>query len=163
MDSTMTEQAAEQAGDQQGFTVDIMRVMDMIPHRYPFLMIDKVVDVIKDVGCVGIKNVSIGEPFFQGHFPAHPVMPGVLIIESMAQTAAILVVSTLGPDSEGKLVYFMTVDEAKFRKPVGPGDQLHIHVKKLQKRGPVWKFSGEAKVDGVLVAEATFAAMIRDR
>ncbi|MGE4281991.1 MAG: 3-hydroxyacyl-ACP dehydratase FabZ, partial [Magnetospirillum sp.] len=111
---------------------------------------------------VGIKNVTINEPFFQGHFPQRPVMPGVLIIEAMAQTAAVLVVSTLGPDSEGKLVYFMSVDEARFRKPVGPGDQLHIHVTKQRSRGNVWKFRAEAKVNDVLMAEATYAAMILD-
>lgn len=145
-----------------GVTIDIERVMAMIPHRYPFLMIDRVVDVVTNEGCVGIKNVSINEPFFQGHFPTRPVMPGVLIIEAMAQTAAVLVVHTLGPDSEGKLVYFMSVDGARFRKPVGPGDQLRVHVRKERSRGNVWKFSAEAKVDGQLVAEATYAAMILD-
>ena len=145
-----------------GVTIDIERVMAMIPHRYPFLMIDRVVDVVAGEGCVGIKNVSINEPFFQGHFPTRPVMPGVLIIEAMAQTAAVLVVHTLGPASEGKLVYFMTVDGARFRKPVGPGDQLRVHVRKERSRGNVWKFSAEAKVDGQLVAEATYAAMILD-
>lgn len=143
-------------------TADVMRIMDMIPHRYPFLLIDRVVDIQPDVSAIGLKNVSINESFFQGHFPRQPVMPGVLIIESMAQTAAVLVVSTLGPDAEGKLVYFMSVDNARFRKPVFPGDQLHIHVAKERNRGPVWKFRGEAKVEGSLVAEATFAAMIRD-
>ena len=143
-------------------TADVMRIMDMIPHRYPFLLIDRVVDIQPDVSAIGLKNVSINESFFQGHFPRQPVMPGVLIIESMAQTAAVLVVSTLGPESEGKLVYFMSVDNARFRKPVFPGDQLHIHVAKERNRGPVWKFRGEAKVEGSLVAEATFAAMIRD-
>src|SRR5690606_3008539 len=136
--------------------------MAMIPHRYPFLMIDRVVDVVANEGCTGIKNVSINEPFFQGHFPTRPVMPGVLIIEAMAQTAAVLVVHTLGPDSEGKLVYFMSVDGARFRKPVVPGDQLHVHVRKERSRGNVWKFSAEAKVDGQLAAEATYAAMILD-
>ncbi|WP_374445626.1 3-hydroxyacyl-ACP dehydratase FabZ [Stella sp.] len=145
-----------------GVTIDIERVMAMIPHRYPFLMIDRVVDVVANEGCTGIKNVSINEPFFQGHFPARPVMPGVLIIEAMAQTAAVLVVHTLGPDSEGKLVYFMSVDGARFRRPVVPGDQLHVHVRKERSRGNVWKFSAEAKVDGQLAAEATYAAMILD-
>ncbi|MGE0714085.1 MAG: 3-hydroxyacyl-ACP dehydratase FabZ [Alphaproteobacteria bacterium] len=143
-------------------TIDIERVMAMIPHRYPFLMIDRIVDVVPNVGCVGIKNVSINEPFFQGHFPTKPVMPGVLIIEAMAQTAAVLVVHTLGAASEGKLVYFMSVDGARFRKPVVPGDQLHVHVTKERSRGNVWKFTGEAKVAGQLVAEATYAAMILD-
>src|SRR3546814_14831321 len=116
-----------------------MRIMDMIPHRYPFLLIDRVVDIQSDVSAVGIKNVSINESFFQGHFPRQPVMPGVLIIESMAQTAAVLVVSTLGPESEGKLVYFMSVDNARFRKPVFPGDQLHIHVAKRSEERLVGK------------------------
>ena len=144
-------------------TIDVQRIMQMIPHRYPFLMIDRVIEAVPNVGAIGIKNVSMGEPFFQGHFPTQPVMPGVLIIEAMAQTAAVLVVHTLGPASEGKLVYFMSVDNARFRKPVVPGDQLFIHVKKERNRGNVWKFTGEAKVNGSLCAEATYAAMILDR
>lgn len=143
-------------------TIDIARVMEMIPHRYPFLMIDRVVDVQPGVSAVGIKNVSINEPFFQGHFPGHPVMPGVMIIEAMAQTAAVLVVRTLGTDAEGKLVYFMSVDGARFRKPVVPGDCLHVHVARQASRGNVWKFTAQAKVDGKVCAEATYAAMILD-
>jgi len=143
--------------------IDIGRIMEMIPHRYPMLMIDRVVDVVPSESAIGIKNVSINEPYFQGHFPSFPVMPGVLIIESMAQTAAVLVVHTLGKESEGKLVYFMTVDEARFRKPLVPGDQVHVHVTKLRSRGNVWKFRGEAKVNGVLCAEAIYSAMILDR
>lgn len=142
--------------------IDIGRIKDMIPHRYPFLMIDKVVDVVTGESAVGVKNVTVNEPFFQGHFPSRPVMPGVLIIEAMAQTAAVLVVHTLGADFEGKLVYFMTIDSARFRRPVGPGDQIRIHIRKDRHRGPVWKFSAEAKVDGVLVAEASYSAMIMD-
>ena len=148
--------------EQSGLTLDVERIMKMIPHRYPFLMIDRVVDVIADASAVGIKNVTINEPFFQGHFPQHPVMPGVMIIEAMAQTAAILVVHTLGAAAEGKLVYFMTIENARFRRPVAPGDQLRIHVTKERNRGTVWKFSGEAKVDGKTVAEATYSAMIMD-
>ena len=144
-------------------SVDISRIMEMIPHRYPFLMIDKVVDLLLGESAVGIKNVTINEPHFQGHFPRKAVMPGVLIIEAMAQTAAVLVVHTLGASAEGKLVYFMTVDNARFRRPVVPGDQLHIHVKKDRQRGNVWKFAGKAKVDGVLVAEAVYGAMILDQ
>jgi 3-hydroxyacyl-[acyl-carrier-protein] dehydratase len=152
------------AGERQaGLTIDLQRIMQMIPHRYPFLMIDKVENVIAGESAVGIKNVTINEPFFQGHFPSEPVMPGVLIIEAMAQTSAVLVVHTLGQAFEGKLVYFMSVDSARFRKPVVPGDRLHIHVVKDRNRGMVWKFNAEAKVDGVLVAEATYAAMILDR
>jgi 3-hydroxyacyl-[acyl-carrier-protein] dehydratase len=142
---------------------DIAQIMRAIPHRYPFLLVDRIVEVRKNHSCVGIKNVSINENFFQGHFPEHPVMPGVLIVESMAQTAAVLVVETLGPAARGKLVYFMSVEGAKFRKPVGPGDQLRIHVNKDRQRGNIWKFAAEAKVDGKVVAEATYTAMILDR
>lgn len=157
MDATTTLGSAQKPGE-----FDINRVMEMIPHRYPFLMIDRVVDAVADKSAVGIKNVSINEPYFQGHFPKRPVMPGVLIVEAMAQTAGVLVVYTLGPVAEGKLVYFMTVDDCRFRRPVVPGDQLRIEVTKERNRGMVWKFRGEAKVDGVLVAEATFGAMILD-
>ena len=143
-------------------SADIMRIMESIPHRYPFLMIDKVVDIALDHSAVGIKNVSINENYFQGHFPRQPVMPGVLIIEAMAQTAAVLVTTTLAGEADGKLVYFMSVDEGRFRRPVVPGDRLHIHVAKIRNRRNVWKFKGEAKVEGVLVAEAVFAAMIMD-
>jgi len=143
--------------------VDVARIMHAIPHRYPFLMIDRVVDVFPNRSAIGIKNVSVNESFFQGHFPGHPVMPGVLIIESMAQTAAVLVVETLGPDAAGKVVYFMSIEGAKFRRPVVPGDQLRIHVTKERNRGNVWKFHAVARVDGVSVAEATYAAMIMDR
>jgi 3-hydroxyacyl-[acyl-carrier-protein] dehydratase len=148
--------------DKKTEVIDIARVMEMIPHRYPFLMIDRVEDVRPGISAVGIKNVSINEPFFQGHFPGHPVMPGVMIIEAMAQTAAVLVVRTLGPESEGKLVYFMSVDGARFRKPVVPGDQLHVHVARQASRGNVWKFSAQAKVEDKVCAEATYAAMILD-
>jgi 3-hydroxyacyl-[acyl-carrier-protein] dehydratase len=117
---------------------------------------------VANVQATGIKNVSINEPYFQGHFPARPVMPGVLIIEAMAQTAAVLVVHTLGPEAEGKLVYFMSVDSARFRRPVVPGDCLHVRVAKQRNRGNVWKFEGRAEVDGQLAAEAVFAAMILD-
>jgi len=145
---------------QEGRTIGIQEIMEMIPHRYPFLMIDKVVNVVPNVSAVGVKNVTINEPFFQGHFPGHPIMPGVLIIEAMAQTSAVLVIQTMGEESEGKLVYFMSVDQARFRKPVTPGDCLSITVTKKQNRGPVWKFQGEARVGETLMAEATFAAMI---
>ena len=144
-------------------TVDIRRILQMIPHRYPMLMVDRVTDLQLDRSATGIKNVSINEPFFQGHFPAEPVMPGVLIVEAMAQTAAVLVVATFGAESEGKLVYFMSIDGVRFRRPVLPGDRLELHVKKAQSRGNVWKFDGKAVVDGKVAAEATFAAMIRDK
>ena len=140
--------------------IDVHRIMEMIPHRYPFLMIDRVVDIVPGAKATGVKNVTINEPYFAGHFPERPVMPGVLIIEAMAQTAAVFVVHTLGAESEGKLVYFMSVDRARFRKPVEPGDQLRVEVTKQRSRGNVWKFSGKATVNGKLVAEATYAAMI---
>jgi 3-hydroxyacyl-[acyl-carrier-protein] dehydratase len=142
--------------------LDILRIQEMIPHRYPFLMIDRVVEIIPNESAVGIKNVSINEPHFAGHFPQRPVMPGVLVIEAMAQTAAVLVVQTLGPQAEGKLVYFMSVDDARFRRPVVPGDTLYVHVSKQRNRGSVWKFVGQAKVGGKLVAEATYSAMLMD-
>lgn len=159
MTETMQADAVEQKRTPR---IDISRIVNMIPHRYPFLLVDRVVDLIHNVSAVGIKNVSINEPFFQGHFPNRAVMPGVLIIEAMAQTAGVLVVETLGPEAENKLVYFMIVENARFRKPVIPGDQLHLHVTKLRNRGQVWKFQGEGRVDDVVVAEATFAAMIVD-
>jgi 3-hydroxyacyl-[acyl-carrier-protein] dehydratase len=152
----------DDAGDAIG-TVDIAGIMHAIPHRYPFLMIDRVVDMVRNHSAIGIKNVSVNENFFQGHFPGHPVMPGVLIIESMAQTAAVLVVVSLGPEAAGRVVYFMSVEGAKFRRPVVPGDQLRIHVTKERHRGNVWKFAAVARVDGVTVAEATYAAMIMDK
>ena len=142
--------------------IDVNRVMEMIPHRFPFLMIDRVIDCVADRRATGIKNVTINEHYFQGHFPRRPVMPGVLIVEAMAQTAAVLVVHTLGPEWERKLVYFMSIDNARFRRPVFPGDSLRIHVNKLRNRGNVWKFEAQAKVDDKLMAEATYAAMIMD-
>jgi 3-hydroxyacyl-[acyl-carrier-protein] dehydratase len=157
------DQAQGQQAEAARKEIDIGRIMQMIPHRYPFLMIDRVVDLVSGESCVGIKNVTINEQFFQGHFPKRPVMPGVLLIEAMAQTAAVIVVEKLGPENEGKLVYFMTIDEARFRRPIGPGDRVMIHCRKERSRGPVWKFSAEARVDGVLCAEATYSAMIMDR
>ena len=143
--------------------VDIAGIMHAIPHRYPMLMIDRVIDLVLHHSAIGVKNVSGNEPFFQGHFPGNPVMPGVLIIEAMAQTSAVLVATSLGPNAQGQLVYFMSVEHAKFRRPVLPGDQLRIHVTRERHRGNVWKFTGIARVDGVSVAEATYAAMIMDR
>tara|TARA_B100000214_G_scaffold318085_1_gene252225 strand:- start:172 stop:609 length:438 start_codon:yes stop_codon:yes gene_type:complete len=143
--------------------IDINRIKELIPHRYPFLLIDGIQTLTPNESATGIKNVSVNEPFFEGHFPDRPVMPGVLIIESMAQTAGCLVVASLGKESEGKLVYFMTIENARFRKPVVPGDRLVINVQKLRSRGSVFKFAGKAFVDEVLAAEATFSAMIVDK
>jgi 3-hydroxyacyl-[acyl-carrier-protein] dehydratase len=143
-------------------SIDTEEIMRLIPHRYPMLMIDRVEDLQLNHRAVGVKNLSINESFFQGHFPGHPIFPGVLIIEAMAQTSAVLVVKTLGKECEGKLVYFMSVEEARFRKPVVPGDVLHLKVTKERSRGSVWKFSGQAWVGQALAAEAVFTAMIMD-
>jgi len=145
----------------EGRTVEIDEIMQMIPHRYPFLLIDRVGELMLDKSAVGVKNVTVNEPFFQGHFPDHPIMPGVLLIEAMAQTSAVLVIETTGKVA-GSVVYFMTVDNARFRKPVRPGDQVKLHVEKVRSRGNVWKFKGEARVDGKLMAEATYSAMIME-
>jgi 3-hydroxyacyl-[acyl-carrier-protein] dehydratase len=142
--------------------IGIKQIMAMLPHRYPLLLIDRLVDVRHGESAIGIKNVTMNEQFFQGHFPGHPVMPGVLIVEAMAQTAAALVINTIGVTKGIPLVYFMSIDSAKFRKPVIPGDQLRIHVAKDRKRGNVWRFNGVARVDGVIVAEALYTAMIMD-
>ena len=171
MDGTTTEeQAVTEAGSSDPVaadpseteigTLDIARIMRAIPHRYPFLLIDRVVDVVLNKSAIGVKNVTINEGFFQGHFFGYLVMFGVLIIEAMAQTAAVLVVETLGERAQGKVVYFMSIEGAKFRRPVVPGDQLRVHVVKERNRGNVWKFHAIARVDGVSVAEATYAAMI---
>jgi 3-hydroxyacyl-[acyl-carrier-protein] dehydratase len=149
--------------DKTKLEIDVNRIMEMIPHRYPILLVDRVLDLVPGESAVSLKNVSINEPHFQGHFPNYPVMPGVLIVEAMAQTAAIVVVQALGKKAEGKVVYFMTIDDARFRVPVVPGDSMHIHVTKIQSRAQVWKFKGEAKVDGKICADATFSAMITDK
>ncbi len=141
---------------------DIMRVMELLPHRYPFLMIDRIVDMDGDNSGVGIKNVTINEPHFQGHFPSQPVMPGVLLIEAMAQTAGALCVHGREKKDVPSLVYFMTIDKCKFRKPVVPGDQVRFHVKKIRNRSTIWKFEGVAMVDGQKVAEAEISAMLVD-
>lgn len=146
-----------------GIVADANRIMAMLPHRYPFLLLDRLLEVVPNESAVGLKNVTFNENFFQGHFPGAPVMPGVLIIEAMAQTAAALVVHSGGKELEGKLVYFMAVDEGKFRKVVTPGDALHIHVARVQNRRNVWKFRCEAKVEGAVCAEAVVTAMIVDK
>ncbi len=143
-------------------TYDIPRIMEKIPHRAPFLLIDRVLEVTPFNSVKAVKGVTYNEPFFAGHFPARPVMPGVLIIEAMAQAAGVLVVESLGAEAEGKLVYFMSIEEAKFRKIVTPGCMLEIRSAVTQSRKTVWKFKGEAYIDGVLCAEANFTAMLVD-
>lgn len=149
--------------EQAATTADLGRIKRMIPHRYPFLMIDRVDSIRVGESAVGIKNVTANEPHFEGHFPSEAVMPGVLIVEAMAQTAGILVVETLGKIDEELLVYFMSIDNTRFRQKVGPGDVLELHVCITQSRGNVFKFHGEAKVSGKRVAEADYAAMIIDQ
>lgn len=141
-------------------TIDITDIKRMIPHRYPFLLVDRLVDVVPGKSAVGIKNVTINEPFFPGHFPDAPVMPGVLIVEAMAQAAGTLVVHTVDAIDKNMAVYFMSIESAKFRKPVGPGDRLELHVEVIRGRGKVWKFKGSAMVDGGVVAQAEFTAMM---
>jgi 3-hydroxyacyl-[acyl-carrier-protein] dehydratase len=141
-------------------SADIARIMKLLPHRYPFLLIDRMVDMDGEEQGTAIKNVTINEPFFQGHFPGKPVMPGVLLIEAMAQAAGALVLNHLGDAHAGKLVFFMSIDKARFRKPVLPGDVVHFHVKLSNKRAPVWKYWAEAHVDGKKVAEAEIGAML---
>lgn len=143
-------------------SADIMRIMEMLPHRYPFLLVDKIIEIDGDNSAIGIKNVTINEPQFTGHFPNRPVFPGVLLIEAMAQTAGAICVDSRGDDSPPALVYFMTIDNAKFRKPVVPGDQVHFHVKKIKQRSNIWKFEAVAMVDGAKVAEAEISAMLVD-
>jgi len=140
--------------------IDIEGIMRCLPHRYPFLLVDRIVDIAANESATGIKCVTASEPQFQGHFPNKPIMPGVLIIEAMAQTAAVLVITSQKIDPVGKLVYFMSINEARFRRPVVPGDTLNIEVMKLRHRDTVWKFEGKANVDGKVVAEATFTAMV---
>ena len=141
-------------------SIDVKRIMELLPHRYPMLMIDRIEDIKRGVSATGIKNVTANEPFFQGHFPDHPIMPGVLIVEALAQTAGALVKYSIGTERIDELVYFMTIDKARFRKPVGPGDTLRLGVQLIRARAPVWRFSGEARVNGELRAEAEFSAMI---
>lgn len=143
-------------------SVGIIEILEMLPHRYPLLLVDRVKDIVPDVSATGIKNVTMNEPQFQGHFPNRPIMPGVMIVESMAQTAAVLVIKTLNSAGSDRHVLFMSIDNARFRKPVTPGDTMEIKIIKKHQRGPVWKFSGIVEVEGKKVAEADFAAMITD-
>ncbi len=156
----MSVQAEGTLGQTTLGTADIHRILAALPHRYPFLMIDKIIGIEGDKSAIGIKNVSANEPHFQGHFPNNPVMPGVLILEGMAQTAGTICLLNRPEDGSPSLVYFMTIDKAKFRKPVVPGDVLEYHMTQMSKRRNMWWFRGEAKVDGQIVAEAEVGAMI---
>ena len=146
--------------DKSGVTINLNDIKRMTPHRYPFLMIDKVIDLTEGVSATGIKNVTCNEPHFPGHFPEQPIMPGVLIVEAMAQTAAVLVAKSLGLVDHNFLVYFLSIDRAKFRKPVEPGDVLNLLVNVVRNRGKTWKFSGRAMVGKNLVTESDFTAMM---
>jgi len=141
-------------------TIGIQKILSTLPHRYPFLLIDKVVRMRGDDFGVGVKNVTANEPQFMGHFPGNPIMPGVLMIEGMAQTGGVMALNAVG--STGKLVFFMTIDKAKFRKPVVPGDVVEYHMTKIAKKRSIWFYRGEAFVDGKLVAEAELSAMLAD-
>lgn len=151
-------------GTRELATADIAKVMQLLPHRYPFLLVDKIVDIDGDNSGVGIKNVTINEPFFPGHFPSFPVMPGVLIVEALAQTCGAICVLNNQKQAQTTphVIFFMSIDNCKFRKPVVPGDQLRMHVKKIRSRGGVWRFKCEAKVDGKTVTEAEITAMVVD-
>lgn len=149
----MTDQAKTELG-----SVDIIEIMKLLPHRYPFLLVDRIIEIDGDNSAIGIKNVTANEPHFTGHFPESPIMPGVLLVEGMAQTAGAICTRKQG--GGGNLVYFMTIDNARFRRPVVPGDRVEFHVVKQKQRGNIWKFHCEAKVDGVLAAEADIGAMI---
>ena len=151
---------AEETPAKTLMSADIAHIMKLLPHRYPFLLIDKMIDMDGEDSGTAIKNVTINEQFFQGHFPGKPVMPGVLLVEAMAQAAGALVLNHLGDAHAGKLVFFMSIDKARFRKPVLPGDVVHFHIKLSNKRAPVWKYWAEAHVDGKKVAEAEIGAML---
>jgi 3-hydroxyacyl-[acyl-carrier-protein] dehydratase len=143
--------------------IRIEEIIKSIPHRYPMLLVDRITSMVKNKSVVGVKNVTFNEPHFMGHFPGKPIMPGVLIIEAMAQTSAVMVIKSGDFKPEEKLVYFMSIDNVKFRKPVTPGDVLELHVEAVQQRGPVWKFKGLGIVDGATVTQAEFSAMIVDK
>ena len=146
----------------QAVTLDVERIKKLLPHRAPFLFVERLTDIVPEQSATGWKAVSINEPHFLGHFPDYAVMPGVLIVEAMAQTAGALVVHSLGFAREKRIVYFMTIEKARFRKPVTPGDMLRMPVNAIRRRGPVWRFEGQAYVGDTLCAEAEFSAMIHD-
>jgi 3-hydroxyacyl-[acyl-carrier-protein] dehydratase len=145
---------------QQLESADVVKLLELLPHRYPFLLVDRIIEMKGDESCIGIKNVTFNEPQFQGHFPGAPVMPGVMLIEGMAQTAGALCVASKLGTARPKVVYFMTIDNAKFRKPVVPGDTVEYHMRKLKQRANMWWFRGEAKVAGKIVCEAEVSAML---
>ena len=156
----MSEEAPREPGKELG-TADILKVMELLPHRYPFLLVDRIIEIDGDDSCIGIKNVTANEPQFMGHFPGNPVFPGVLLVEAMAQTAgAICFRHIMGDGGKPHQVFFMTIDKCKFRKPVVPGDQVRFHMKKTARRRTMWWFRGEARVDGTLVCEAEVGAML---
>jgi len=156
----MTDEAADKP---ELPSADVVRLMELLPHRAPMLLIDRMIDIVPNRSATGVKSVSVSEPFFVGHFPGHPIMPGVLIVEAMAQTAGALVMYSMGAKAGDKIVYFMAVDKARFRHPIVPGDQLLLPVKLQKARAPVWRFGGEAYVNGKLCAEAEFTAMIAEK
>lgn len=141
-------------------SADILKIMRYLPHRYPFLLVDRIVDIRGDESCIGIKNVTMNEPQFQGHFPERPVMPGVLLIEAMAQTAGVIALRAQGEVERPRLVYFVTIENAKFRKPVTPGDRVELHMTKTAQKRNIWWYTGRATVDGALVCEAQISAMM---
>lgn len=158
----MTDEAVPAETPKTLSAVDVQTIMSYLPHRYPFLLVDKIEEIDGDRYGVGVKNVTFNEPHFQGHFPQAPVMPGVLLIEGMAQTAGAICVAARTAPGSPRIVYFMTIDKAKFRKPVVPGDVVKYHMTQIKKRSSMWWFRGEARVDGVLVCEAEVSAMLVD-
>jgi 3-hydroxyacyl-[acyl-carrier-protein] dehydratase len=143
--------------------LNVQQIQQLLPHRYPFLLVDRIIELVPEQRVVGVKCVTMNEPFFAGHFPGHPVMPGVLILEALAQTAAVMTLTTLPEEKRaGKVIYFMAIDGARFRKPVVPGDRLELHCQMVRNKGAVMKVRGEAKVEGQVVAEGDFMAMLAD-